>query len=226
MPIKKYPQLLVSRAAKLTGKTKNTIRRWAKAGINLADDEQLLSWNKERGHNSGVTLPRKPHKSFHLKILDRVPGPGEEGAAAALKRLQGLERIFYSRLIGELSATESQPDYVTASQRDYDRITESLRKYEKEVELARRDLGHLIPKQEAQDGARAAALWMRLAWRMWLSSSLPDIFSLANDARAAKAKAEVTFHDILAVALERSKDAQFKIPDWAMSVIKEEFHLN
>jgi len=129
-------------------------------------------------------------------------------------------------LIGELSATESQPDYVTASQRDYDRITESLRKYEKEVELARRDLGHLIPKQEAQDGARAAALWMRLAWRMWLSSSLPDIFSLANDARAAKAKAEVTFHDILAVALERSKDARFKIPDWAMSVIKEEFHLN
>ena len=244
----KYPTVLVQRASKLTGKSTRQVRRWAKQGCNLHDDISVLSFNEFRGPppanfqpnfaqaikavaeitppaiaTTPKAPPKEPAETFDLKLLDRLPAPGEEGAAAALKRLQGLETIFYARLIGELSVSGS-PHLVTTAQNDYNKVTESLRKYEQAVEESRRDLGHLLPKQEAQDGARAAALWFRLAWRLWLSSSLPDLLAI-KDARTAKAQAEASFSEILLVSFKNAAEAKLSIPDWALPVIREEFHV-
>jgi len=231
----KYPRHLVERACDLTGKSKRTIQLWAQRGLDLADADEVLAWaekvrdivpetkaklesaqNDEQGSTKG---------EFDLKMLDRLPAPGEEGAAAALKRLQGLESIFYSRLLNELSRIPSRSTAVTTAQNDYNKVTESLRKYEAAVEITRRDLGHLIPKHEAQEGARAAALWMRLTWRLFLSSAVPDLLALAGDARLFKARAEEAFAEVLAVALKDSEGAKCNIPDWALPVIREEFHV-
>ena len=245
----KYPTVLVQRASKLTGKSTRQVRRWAKQGCNLHDDISVLSFNEFRGPPpanfqpnfaqaikavaeitpaAAATNPKEqrsePPETFDLKLLDRLPAPGDEGAAAALKRLQGLESIFYSRMLGELSAGSNRA-LVSVAQNDYLKVAESLRKYEQAVEESRRDLGHLLPKQEAQDGARASALWFRLAWRLWLSSSLPDLLAI-KDPRTAKAKAEESFSEILLVSFKNAKDAKLSIPEWALSAITEEFHVH
>ena len=229
----KYPRHLVERACDLTGRSKRTIQLWAKRGLDLADADDVLAWaEKIRDIVPEAMAKFEAHQNaqesssdvFDLKILDRLPAPGEEGAAAALKRLQGLESIFYSRLLNELGRVPSSGTKVTTAQNDYNKVTESLRKYEAAVEITRRDLGHLIPKHEAQEGARASALWFRLAWRLWLSSCLSDVLALAGNERASKAKAEEGFAEILGVTLKNSKEAKLNIPDWAMPVIQEEFH--
>jgi hypothetical protein len=230
----KYPKNLVDRACKITGKASRTIRRWAKQGLDLGNLDQVLAWSEQKEHKiEEIASPAEleavkteqddARPAVDLKILDRLPAPGEEGAAAALKRLQGLETIFYSRLLAELSQA-NRPDLVTSAQNDYNKVTESLRKYEAAVEMTRRDLGHLLPKREAENGARAAALWFRLAWRLWLSSAIPDLLPLASDPRSFKQKAEHTFSEILAAALRNSAQAKLSIPEWAMLVIREEFH--
>ena len=104
---------------------------------------------------------------------------------------------------------------------DYSKVANSLRQYEKEVEVTKRDLGHLIPK----NGARASAIWFRLAWRMWLSSTLPALMAIGTDPRAIKMEAERSFADFLGVALKNAAGAQLSIPAWADEVIREEWHL-
>jgi hypothetical protein len=61
---------------------------------------------------------------------------------------------------------------------------------------------------------------------VWLSSAIPDLLPLADDARAFKAKAEETFSEVLAVVLRNSQEAKLSIPDWAMPLIQEEFHIH
>ena len=237
MPVKKYAQPLVDRACKLTGKKPDTIRRWAKKGLNLSDDLSIIAWNEEHGHSNDkkqtvspdelkppAAPPKRQLSAAELDILDRLPAPGDEGAAAALKRLQGLEPIFYSRLLTAL-ASPDRPDLLGIANSEYSKVTESLRKYEAAVEMTRREMGHLMPKKEAQDGARAAALWFRLAWRLWLSSSLPDLLAI-KDPRTAKAKAEESFSEILLVSFKNASEAKLSIPDWALSAITEEFHVH
>src|ERR1700740_1528306 len=106
MPNIKYPLALINRAAELTGKTKDTVRRWAKQGLNLSDDEAVLAWTQTKGHNPNPARiklkfealsakpkpePKPEPEIIDIKLIDRLPPPGDEGAAAALKRLQGLE---------------------------------------------------------------------------------------------------------------------------------------
>jgi hypothetical protein len=49
---------------------------------------------------------------------------------------------------------------------------------------------------------------------------------LADQPQLFKAKAEQTFSEILKVSLSKSEGAKFAMPDWAMEVIKDEFHVN
>jgi hypothetical protein len=76
---------------------------------------------------------------LNMEMLEKLPPPSGEGAAAALKRLQGLESIFYSRVLEALAKGRS--DLISFALTDYRKITESLRMYEREVELAMRDSG-------------------------------------------------------------------------------------
>jgi len=88
-----------------------------------------------------------------------------KAAVAALKRLQGLESIFYSRQLEALA--KGQTDLISFALNDYRKITESLRMYEREVELAMRDSGQLISRSDVEKGAEAVARWFRLGWRLW-----------------------------------------------------------
>ena len=236
MPAKKYPLELIQRASQITGKTEDTIRRWAKAGCNIYDEFEVLAWSEAKGHAPKIkptpppvakppaAPPKRQLSAAELDLLDRLPAPGDEGAAAALKRLQGLEPIFYSRLLTALSCPD-EPALLSVANSQYKLVTESLRQYEAAVEMTRREMGHLMPKKEAQDGARASALWFRLAWRLWLSSSLPDLLAI-KDPRTAKAKAEESFSEILLVSFKNASEAKLSIPEWALSAITEEFHIN
>jgi len=234
MPRDKYGYFKVRHAAEITGKTRTTIRRWAKAGLDLANDAEILAWNEKKGNQRNpvnLTTPhphvrpsRKRRNGFDLKVLDKLPDPSDEGAPAALKRLQGLERIFYARLLDELN-NPGDRDAITAGQRDYDRVTESLRKYEKEVALAQRELGHLISKGEAIEAVRTAANWLRLTWMTWISSSLQDILAISHNIREAKQACLKSFDELLRIQLEKSKSAKYPIPDWAEPIILEQFRI-
>src|SRR5262249_25756302 len=132
---------------------------------------------------------------LNMEVLDKLPAPTGEGAAAALKRLQGLESIFYSRQLEALA--KGRNDLIAYALGDYKKITQTLLDYERQVELAMRDSGQLISRADAEKGAGAVARWFRLGWRLWLSSCTPDLLQFAGDARAFKSKAEETFGEIM-----------------------------
>jgi hypothetical protein len=158
---------------------------------------------------------------LNLEILDKLPPPVGEGAAAALKRLQGLEAIFYSRQLEALA--HGRTDLITYALNDYHKITETLRRYEKEVETAMRDAGQLVTRGEAERGAESVARWFRLGWRLWLSSSVPDLLPLAGEPLAFKAKAEETFAEIIVNLFEKARKAKLEVPAWAINAIRNEF---
>ena len=205
-----------------------TIYVWRREGCDLTSEESIQAFALRKRIHYGQRR-RNIRRADELPVkgvLLKLPKPerDEQGAAAALKRLQGLEPIFYDRQRQALQTGNSE--LISYALTDYSKICESLRRYEREVEEAKRDLGHLIPKAEAQNGARAAAIWFRLTWRLWLSSSIPDLLAMADDPRAFKAKAETTFSEVLGVALKNAEGAKCSIPTWAREVIDEEFHVD
>ena len=74
---------------------------------------------------------------------------------------------------------------------------------------------------------QAVARWFRLGWRLWLSSSVPDLLALAGDPLAFKAKAEETFVEIMStVSFLKAREAKIAVPEWAWKAIREEFRAN
>jgi hypothetical protein len=106
------------------------------------------------------------------------------GGAGALQRLAQLERIFFARQLKALA--EDRADAVSFTLCDYRQVCDLLRRFEKEVELAPHDPGQLISKAAAKDGVEAVARFLRLSWRSWLSSNLPDLVA-QKDVLSAKA---------------------------------------
>lgn len=213
-----------------------TVRQWHNEGCNLDDFEEIVHWQRTKAKNArgnrGITAAtdldsamnghrRDRAGMLNLEILDKLPPPVGEGAAAALKRLQGLEAIFYSRQLEALA--RGRTDLITFALNDYNKITETLRRYEKEVETAMRDAGQLVTRGEAERGAESVARWFRLGWRLWLSSSVPDLLPLAGEPLSFKAKAEETFADIMAGVFEKARNAKLEVPAWAMVAIRNEF---
>jgi hypothetical protein len=216
----------VREVAERLGRNYRTIRGWEREGCDLRSEPSIEEWalrKRRRSVGKARNDVRAADGMSAVHVPVKLPKPTDEGAAAALKRLQGLEPVFYDRQLTALKTEKS--DQISFALTDYQKICESLRRYEREAEEAARDLGHLIPKNEAQEGARAAAIWFRLAWRLWLSSSIPDLLALADDPRGFKAKAETTFSEVLGVALRNAEGAKCSIPAWAREVIDEEFHV-
>jgi hypothetical protein len=145
---------------------------------------------------------------LNLDIIEKLPSPAGEGAAAALKRLQGLESIFYSRQLEALANGRS--DLISYALSDYRKITESLLTYERQVELAMRDSGQLISRSDAEKGAEAVARWFRLGWRLWLSSCTPDLLQFAGEPRMFKAKAEESFAEIMGGVFIKAREAKLE----------------
>src|SRR5271166_2186885 len=226
----------VEAIAKAFNKNPATIRVWQKQGCNIYDPEEILHWRQVKMQNSRSNGSRMIPQSeeaalnghrrdtagmLNLEILEKLPPPSGEGAAAALKRLQGLESIFYSRQLEALA--KGRTDLITFALNDYRKITESLRLYEREVEQVMRDSGQLISRGEAERGASSVARWFRLGWRLWLSASVPDLLPLAGNARAFKAKAEESFAEIMAGVFLKAREAKLEVPIWAMGAIREEY---
>lgn len=219
----------IAEVAASTGKSVRTIWRWHRAGCNLEDPASVQQHSeslnaKARGKARRESIATQAPLSAGENELDlgTLPVITGQGAAAALKRLQEFEARFAQRLGAALNT--GRADAIQCARDDYNKVANSLRQYEREVEETRRDLGHLIPKQESQDGARASAIWFRLAWRMWLSSTLPALLA-QTEPREALVMCEATFKDVLGVALQNSQGAQLSIPPWALEVIREEWHL-
>jgi hypothetical protein len=150
-------QKILRAAMRKTGRGRATILRWQAQGCHLSDPEDLMAWNLrsiQRGRGNAVRQilrhcrdldtdlnghRRDSAGMLNMEMLEKLPPPSGEGAAAALKRLQGLESIFYSRVLEALAKGRS--DLISFALTDYRKITESLRMYEREVELAMRDSG-------------------------------------------------------------------------------------
>lgn len=217
------------------GVSMQTVRNWKTEGCNIFDADAVISWRTQKLENRGRRGALKAdnlddalngHRRdeagmLNLEILEKLPTPTGEGAAAALKRLQGLESIFYSRQLEALAKGRS--DLIAYALTDYRKITESLLNYERQVELAMRDSGQLIARADAEKGAAAVARWFRLGWRLWLSSSTPDLLQFAGDARTFKAKAEETFSEIMKTVFQKAREAKIELPAWALHAIREEY---
>jgi hypothetical protein len=230
--------LQIEAVAKAFSRTTQTISSWARQGCDVYDHAEVSQWleakarNARNGRNAieanatSMEAALNGHRKdsagmLNMEILDKLPAPTGEGAAAALKRLQGLESIFYSRMLEALAKGRS--DLISFALTDYRKATESLRMYEREVELAMRDSGQLISRAEAECGASSVARWFRLGWRLWLSSSVPDLLPLSNNPREFKARAEETFAEIMAGVFQRAREAKLPVPGWALPAIREEF---
>lgn len=213
-------------AAEAVGVTTRTIRNWISEGIDLDNTEALQNRKDLKAQRTKAGVEKRsddPSEAPDLTILDKLPPPDGEGAVAALKRLQGMELIFNGRLIAEYQKGNSER--VSFALADWTKVLETLRRYEKEVEENRRDLGYLIPKKEAQDGARAAAVFLRIAWKMFLSSSLEDLLPFANDIAIFKTKADLAMKEMVEAAVRKSANARLAVPEWAIEVITQEFHV-
>src|SRR5246500_1607619 len=211
-----------------------TVRNWKTEGCNIFSPDEVISWRQTKLENRGRRRATKTdldealngHRGdsvgmLNLEVIEKLPSPTGEGAAAALKRLQGLESIFYSRQLEALAKGRS--DLIAYALTDYRKITESLLNYERQVELAMRDSGQLIARNDAELGAAAVARWFRLGWRLWLSSCTPDLLQLAGDARAFKAKAEETFSEIMKTVFTKAREAKIALPAWALHAVREEY---
>jgi hypothetical protein len=155
--------------------------------------------------------------------LDELPEAGEPGAVQALTRLQALEVQFERRVQAALKTNNSK--LISAARADHGAVAESMRKYEVEIKESERDLGSLIARDEAIEGTRAAATWMRLAFHSWLSSDLPGILALAHNDREAKLKAIETFTVAIENQVVRSEGAMEPVPEWARGEIYRQFHI-
>jgi hypothetical protein len=227
----------IEAVAKTLGKSPRTIRQWYNEKCDVFDWQIVSEWATVKARNSrsnGARLSaatdmetalnghrRDRAGMLNLEILDKLPPPVGEGAAAALKRLQGLEAIFYSRQLEALA--HGRTDLITFALNDYNKITETLRRYEKEVETAMRDAGQLLSRGEAERGAESVARWFRLGWRLWLSSSVPDLLALAGDPLVFKAKCEETFSEIMKRVFEKAQHAKLEVPGWAIGAIRDQF---
>jgi hypothetical protein len=228
-----------------------TIRAWVSQGLDVFNPDEIVRWyqfkesrrrNRRSPSSNGVSGRRirtpadggekvelntalNGHRQdsvgmLNMEILEKLPPPSGEGAAAALRRLQGLESIFYSRQLEALA--KGHNDLISYSLTDYRRITETLLDYERQVELAMRDSGQLIPRGDAERGAGAVARWFRLGWRLWLSSCTPDLLQFAGDPRMFKSKAEESFGEIMKTVFTKAREAKIELPAWALLAVREE----
>jgi len=219
--------MTLAESAALVRRDERTLRRWAKK-IDITDPEQLLAYAKtmdarSKGRTKTLALARlSDSETIPSDSLAELPPPGETGAAAALKRLEALEVKFAQRL--ERSLAGDDVALVQVARADYTQIANALRQYEREVEEAKRDLGQLIPKSDAIDGARASAMWLRLTVWSFVSSFLPDLIAF-NEPRAAKAFFIEKFCETLRVTFMNARESTLKLPEWCEAVIREEFQV-
>jgi hypothetical protein len=217
-------------AVRFTGRDKRTLERWAKAGCRLDDQSDLRTWmvrttQRSRGAARRLIKSAAVESEGMSSNGAAPPLPGTSkisGGAGALQRLSQLERIFFERQLKALA--EDRADVISFTLTDYRQICEVLRRFEKEVELARHDPGQLISKAAAKDGVEAVARFLRLSWRSWLSSNLPDLVA-QKDVLSAKAFAERTFSEAVDLMMKAGSQSAKPVPEWARDVIRSEFRI-
>jgi hypothetical protein len=218
-------KLSIEQASELVGKSVATIWRYKRAGVDVTDRDALLQYSQVK-NTKAVGAARGKRPVSDAASVGELPEAGSPGAVAALKRLQNFEVDFARRL--ERALKSDNAELIQIARDDHVKIAEALRRYEREVEESKRDLGHLIAKSEAVKGARASAVWFRMAWRQWISSALPDVCARATSQsmRDAAYLCEITFAEILALEIRNSKGSRDEVvPDWAEQEIFESWHV-
>src|SRR5215469_4068614 len=225
----------VDSVANIFNVSRRTVQKWRQEGCNIFNSDEVFEFHRRKNENlraKKIVAVKTEEEALNGKrqdqagmlnfdLIQNLPPPAGEGAAAALKRLQGLESIFYSRQLEALA--KGRNDLITYALSDYKRITQTLLDYERQVELAMRDSGQLIARGDAEKGAAAVARWFRLGWRLWLSSCTGDLMQFAGDPRGFKAKAEETFSEITKTVFAKAREAKIELPAWALHAIREEY---
>lgn len=214
----------LSAAAKRIGVHERTLRRWIKDGCDINNPESVAEFEaiKAKYAPKKFLKDAAPFISANPgdpdEIPDVLPPPDEQGAAAALKRLQEVEPMMFARL---LAATKlNRAGLIDAARDNWLKVSDALRKYEEAVELSKRDSHEQIPKSEATDALRSACDWMRLALKSWISSESPNLVAL-DDPRVFDTLAQVGIKRAMADAFQMSQDAKVPIAEWALETLNE-----
>src|SRR6266446_1738314 len=149
--------LTIEEAVALTGKSKQTLWRWKRAGVQIDDETELKKHSEQMDlsatgatHSRAIerlssASPVQAQAVVHAE-LDELPEAGQPGAVQALTRLQALEVQFERRVQASLKTNNQK--LIAAARADHGAVAESMRRYEVEIKQSERDLGSLIPRDE------------------------------------------------------------------------------
>lgn len=216
-----------------TGKTTNTIRRWAKQGCDLnspASINEYLLGNKLRQNPNTIRKPKaqapgqpaaEAEPEPDLNQIELAP-VGKRGAAAALQRLEAIEERAHARLMRAIEI--GNPFQVKAAQEFYLRASESLRRLDLAVETERRNAEEQIPKKQAEAISLHIAEWLRIAFAQFLSSETRSLMGI-TDLGEFKLYAVERFRGILHMAVKTSLKTNSPIPPWAAAQVIEAWNV-
>ena len=151
-----------------------------------------------------------------------APGSMEEGAPAALRRLQTME-VDAKRTLQGIDQ-KAEPLTYKAALNNYLRISESLRKFDLLVEQNRRDAGELVPRGEAEIACELAAMWLRLAVRTFINNTVPKLKAATDEAVIVRL-IEDGMGAAVEVNLRRAPNCQQPLPPWAMAAIRKGYDI-
>jgi hypothetical protein len=226
----------IKRVAYETGKTTNTIRRWAKQGCDLNNPASInvfLQGNKLRQNPNTIRKPKKDNPPpAGVPAIEPEPEPdlntielgpiGKRGAAAALARLEEIEERASARLMRAIE--HGNAFQVKAAQEFYLRSSETLRRLDLAVETERRNAEEQVPKKQAEAISLHIAEWLRIAFAQFLSSESRSLMGI-KDLGEFKLYAVERFKGILHMAVKTSLQTNSPIPPWAAAQVIEAWNV-
>jgi hypothetical protein len=214
----------LSDIAKAHGLSERTLQRYVKSGCDPENPESIrehiaagVKFTPRKRLIAGGNVPESPESDAE-ELLDVLPPPTDQGAAAALKRLQEVEPQMFSRL--QAAIKTGRPGKINPARDDWLKVADALRKYEEAVEMSKRDSQEKISKSEAIDALRSAAEWMRLGLALWLSSEAPHIAAL-KDPHEIEVLAREGIDTAMADAFVKSQKSNSAVPLWALKTLNE-----
>jgi len=121
--------------------------------------------------------PRKQRESKVKNLLD-MRELKSLGAGPALKRLQEYEAASHAEFMELLESDEATADERRESVNAWLKGSRELFRYEMNIEMAKRDAGELIPREEVVEHARAFLAWHQVGLSDAIRTAVPRIVGL------------------------------------------------
>jgi hypothetical protein len=119
------------------------------------------------------------HSGFAPDLNQIELGPiGNWGAAAALQRLEVIEKRAHARLVRAIEV--GNPFQIKAAQEFYLRSSETLRRLDLAVETKRRNAEEQVPMRQIEDISLQIIIRLRRAFDQFLSSESRSLMGIGN----------------------------------------------